>query len=157
MPQGQCGEKLAWGAAADGGVVLEFQAALNDFWIAAGSQRYDLLEDRRWHQEPGGVVRRIDVDDFGVGPEEFFKGGKVVSPVAFKSSAPLADLGASAASDLEAALVTRCFDDDVIAGPHQRVIQHENGFFGGGNYKNVAGLDLFVDVGDGFAQPGSAG
>src|SRR5258708_37836474 len=34
MPQSQCGEKLAWGAAADGGVVLEFHAALNDFRIA---------------------------------------------------------------------------------------------------------------------------
>ena len=36
MAQGQRGKKFARGAAADGGVVLEFQAAPNDFWIAAG-------------------------------------------------------------------------------------------------------------------------
>jgi len=35
MAQSQSGEKFARGAAADGGVVLEFQAAPNDFWIAA--------------------------------------------------------------------------------------------------------------------------
>ena len=36
MAQSQCGEKFARGAAADGGVVLEFQTAPDDFWIAAG-------------------------------------------------------------------------------------------------------------------------
>src|SRR6267143_4207761 len=36
MAQSQCGEKFARGAAADRCVVLEFQAALNDFWITAG-------------------------------------------------------------------------------------------------------------------------
>src|SRR6266852_3326713 len=36
MAQGEGGEKLARGAVADRGVVLEFQAALNDLWIAAG-------------------------------------------------------------------------------------------------------------------------
>ena len=36
MAESQGGEKLARGAAADGGVVLEFQAAPDDFRIAAG-------------------------------------------------------------------------------------------------------------------------
>jgi len=35
MAQSQCGEKFARGAAADGGVVLEFQTAPDNFWIAA--------------------------------------------------------------------------------------------------------------------------
>ncbi len=186
MAESQGGEKLAWGAAADGGVVLEFQAALDDFWIAAGKpsktqpgkavrlahgaqadsvfvrfasggeargrvvlefaidfvredndvatggQRHDLLKGSCRHEEAGGVVRRVDVNDFGVWPDQFFQGGNIVCPAILESAAPLADLCTGAASDLEATLVTRRFDDDMIARSEQRVIQHENAFFGRG-------------------------
>ena len=39
----------------------------------------------------------------------------------------------------------------------QRVIQDENAFFGSSHDENVIQFDLFVDGGDGFAQPGRAG
>src|SRR3981189_132813 len=45
----------------------------------------------------------------------------------------------------------------MIAGSHERVIERENTFFGSGQDENVVGRDLFVDRGDCFAQPGSAG
>ena len=43
----------------------------------------------------------------------------------------------------------------MITWSYERVIKHENPFFGGGQDQNVAGLDLLVDGGDSFAQPGS--
>jgi len=116
-----------------------------------------LLKDRRLHQEPGGIVRRVNVDDFGVRLDEFFKSGNIVRPAVFESAAPLADFGPGAAGNLEAALKTGRLDNHMIARSDERMIEHENAFFGSGQDENVTGLDLFVDGGDGFPQFGGAG
>jgi len=125
--------------------------------VAAGCECKDLFRNSRRHRESRGIVRRIDVDDFGVRLDEFFKGGNIVRPAVFEDAAPLADLRAGATGNLEAALITRRFDDHMIAWSEERVIKDENAFFGCGQDENVAGLDLFVDGGDPFPQFGSTG
>src|ERR1700694_3755966 len=125
--------------------------------VAGGGECNDLWKNSRRHRESGGIVRRIDVDDFGVRLDEFFKSGNIVRPAVFESAARLADLRAGAAGNLEAALITRSLDDHMIAWPEECVIKHENGFFGSGQDENIGGLDLLVDGGNRFPQFGGAG
>ncbi len=142
---------------ARGRVVLELAVDLigKEDDVAAGCECNDMFKDKRRHQEAGGIMRRINIDGFGVQLDEFFKGGNIVRPAAFESAAPLANLRAGAAGDLQAALITGRLDDHMIARSDKGVIEHENAFLGGSQDENVAGLDLLVDGGDGFAQPGS--
>ena len=100
--------------------------------VAAGGECKDLLKNSRRHRESRGIVRRIDVNDFGVRLDEFLKSGSIVRPAFFESAWPLADLRAGATGNLEAALITRRLDDHMIAWSDECVIEHENAFFCGG-------------------------
>ncbi len=123
----------------------------------AGSEFKDAAKDFGRHEEAGGIVGSIDVDRAGVGANERFKSGEIVSPSVFGFAAPFADGGAGAAGKGESAFVAGSFDDGVILGSEERVIEEEDGFFGGGSDNELVGMNFGVDGGEGFAEPGSAG
>ena len=111
----------------------------------------------RWHQQSGGIVRRVDVDGARVRANERFECGEIVGPAVFGFAAPFADSGAGAFGNGQSAFVARRFHDGVILRSQQRVIEEEDGFFGGGDNHELVGMDLLINGGKNFAKPGSAG
>src|SRR5207253_1809041 len=75
------------------GVVLEFAVNLvtkkDD--ATAGRKAPHLLDDAGRHHQPGGIVRRVDVDDFRVGLDEFLESSEIMGPAILLRAGPLAD------------------------------------------------------------------
>lgn len=57
----------------------------------------------------------------------------------------------------QSALIAGRFDDGVIVGSQEGVIEEENGFFSRGNDDELGELNLLVNGGKNFAKPGRAG
>jgi hypothetical protein len=102
-------------------------------------------------------MRRIHIDDLGVGLDQLFQSGQVVRPAIFKTAVPFADLGSSAARDFKAGFITRRLNDHVIARPYESVIKNKNAFFGRSRDQNIIGFDASINFGDRFAKPGRSG
>jgi len=80
-----------------------------------------------------------------------------VGPGVGRAAAPLGDGGTGTFGDGESAFVAGRFDDGVILGSEQGVIEDEDSFFGGGKNDELIGMNLRVHGGENFAKPGSAG
>ena len=119
--------------------------------VAASRKIEDATENIRRHEEAGRIMRGIDVDGAGVGTDERFEGGEIVGPGVFGFAAPFTDGGAGTFGDGERALIARCFDNDVIVGSKEGVVEEEDGFLGGGDNDELAGMNLFIDGGENFA------
>src|SRR2546430_17316104 len=85
------------------GVVLEFAVNLvtkkDD--ATAGRKAPHLLEHACRHHQPGGIVRRVDVDDFRVGLDEFLESSEIMGPAILLRAGPLADSRSGTARDFK--------------------------------------------------------
>ena len=113
--------------------------------VALGAELDDAVEHVRRHLGAGGVVRRVDVDELGVGPERLLERVEVVRPAVGGGAAPRGHVGACRPRDLQRRLVTRRFDDDVVARLEQRVTREEDPLLGGRDDDHVVGLGRLVD------------
>ena len=92
-------------------------------------------------------MRRIDVNRAGIRPNQGFESGEIMSPAVLRLAPPFADGGPGAFGNGERAFVAGRFDNGVVGGREQRVIEEEDGFFGGRNNDQLIGTDLGVDRG----------
>ena len=70
---------------------------------------------------------------------------------------PLADSGACAGGNGERAFVAWGFNDGVVLGCEQSVIEKEDSLFRGRNDDKLIRVDLSVDCGENFAEPWRSG
>lgn len=151
--------EVASGRKTRGGIVLEFAVDLvgEHVEVMASGEIQNGAENLRWHEQSGRVVGRVDVDGAGVRADEGFERGEIVRPGVAGAAAPFADSGASAFGEGERTFVTGRFDDDVIVGREQRMIEEEDGLLRGGSHDKLVRTNLIVNGGEDFAEPGSAG
>src|SRR5579859_6212263 len=76
-----------------GGIVFEFPVDLvcKNVNVVPRSQFHHAAEGLQWHQQPGRIVRCVDVERPGVWANHRLKRGDVVGPAFLSLSAPLAD------------------------------------------------------------------
>src|SRR5208282_4940115 len=151
--------EITGGGKARGGIVLELAIHLvgEDVNAVASGEFQDATENVRRHEQSGGIMGRVDVNGARVRTEERFQGREIVGPGVPGVAAPFGDSGAGAFGYGESTLVAGRFDNGVILGCEQSVIEDEDGFFGGGKHDELIGRDLRVHGGQDFAKPGSAG
>jgi len=151
--------KIAGGGESRGRIVLEFAVNLvgENIDVMASGEIKNVTENTGRHEQARGVVRGIDVDGTGVGTNEGFENGEVVGPGVGGIAGPLTDSRSGASWEGESAFVAGCFDDSVIVGSKKRMVEEEDGFFGSGDNDELAGMNLIVDGGEDFAEPGRAG
>jgi hypothetical protein len=149
---------VAGGRQAVRGVVLELAVdlvAAQDEPVGGGQVDHP-LEGRGVHLRARRVVRGVDVQQPRGGPDQPLQGVQVVRPAVLVAAAPLADLGAGAARDLERGLVAGRLHDRVVAGPEEAVVEGEDGLLGGVQHLDVVRADPLVQGRDRLAQPGCA-
>ena len=125
--------------------------------VVASCEIEDATENIQGHEQTGGIVRRVDVNRPGVGADERFERGEIVRPAGFGFATPFANRGAGAFGNGKCTFVAGRFDNRVIAGSEKRLIEEEDGFFGGGDNDQLIRMNLFVDRGEDFAEPGRSG
>ena len=123
----------------------------------ASGESQDAAENVGGHEQSSGVVGRVDIDGARVGADERFEGGEIVGPGACGVAAPFGDSGARAFGNGESTFIAGRFDNGVILGREQSVIEDEDGFFGSGKNNELVRMNLRVHGGEDFAEPGSAG
>jgi len=80
-----------------------------------------------------------------------------VSPAVRGLATPFTDRRTCAGGNGERTLVAWRFNDGVVVGREQGVIEEEDGLFGGRNDHNLIRVDLRIDGGENFAEPRRAG
>lgn len=121
--------------------------------VVAGCELENAAENLGPHEKAGGIVGGIDVDGTSVGPDKRLESGEIVGPAILWFSTPFTDGSTRAFGKSKRALVAGCFDDGVIVGGEQRVIEDENGFLGSGQDDDLIGTDVLVNRGKHFAEP----
>lgn len=119
-----------------------------------GGEAENSAEDFRAHEEARGIVGRVDVERARVGTNQGFESRQVVGPAVFGLAAPFTDGSPGAFGNSQRAFVAGSFDDGVVLRGEQRVIEEEDGFFGGGDNDELIWANGFIDGDEGFAEPG---
>ena len=122
----------------------------------SGGQVENAPKGLRSHVEPGGVVGRIDIERAGVGANESFESGEIMSPIVLGFTSPFADGCACAFRDGEGAFVARRFDDSVILGSEKSMVEEKDGFFRRGDDNELIGADGGINGSQDFAKPRGA-
>ena len=82
-------------------------------------------------------MRRVHVDELRVGSQQALERVEVVRPAVGVRAAPVGHLGARRAGDRERRLVAGRLDDDVVAGPEERVVDDEDALLRSGERDDV--------------------
>ena len=151
--------EITSGGKPGGGIVLELAVDLvgEDVNAMASGEIQDAAENVRRHEQSGRIMRRVDVNSARGRADKRFEGGEIVGPGVCGVAAPFGYSGACAFGDGESTFVAGRFDNGVVLGREQSVIEDEDGFFGGGKHDELIGRDLRVHGGQDIAKPGSAG
>ncbi len=79
-----------------------------------------------------------------------------MGPAVGSAAAPFGDGSTRAFGNGKSAFVAGRFDDGVILGGEEGVIEDEDGLFGGRKNDELIGVNLRVHGGENFTKPGSA-